>query len=171
MQSKPFVVSLAASCFGIGYVAGNLYPALPSPVYRQLNSIESKVSACSRKDVEPIEMRLAPGTVHIDWSSIRDQLLPAIRDELRKNQVASVQEKVADADVPEQSRESLIAYDEGQRIVDAAIRARKWRDVDLAAFRSVMARLSAEQQQELLKSLVPKLNNGEVLSETSGPPI
>lgn len=169
MQSKAFVVCLTVGCVGIGYFAGNLYPAVPSPVFRQLNSIESKISACSRKDVEPSEMHLATGTVHIDWSSLREQLLPAIREEMRKSQVDSAQE--AEADVPEQSPESVAAYDEGQRIVGAAIRSRKWRDVDLTNFRSVMARLSAEQQQELLKALVPKLNNGEVHSETSGPPI
>lgn len=62
------------------------------------------------------------------------------------------------------------AFERGQSLVAAAQHARRWTDSDRAELRPLMGQMSDEQRGQILASLLPMVNRGEVAVEVEGAP-
>ena len=62
------------------------------------------------------------------------------------------------------------AFERGQSLVTAAQSARRWTDKDRTELRPLMAQMSDDQRGQILASLLPMVNRGEVAVEVEGAP-
>jgi hypothetical protein len=68
------------------------------------------------------------------------------------------------------SPESLAALEQGQRLLDDALRTRRWGDAQAEELRSLSAALTFHQQQQLTQKLIVSINRGDLVVETTGFP-
>ncbi|WP_426748505.1 hypothetical protein VZQ01_18410 [Myxococcus faecalis] len=74
-----------------------------------------------------------------------------------------------EASVPA-SAENLAAAQEGERLVDAALRVRRWTSDDAQAFRAALADMTPDQRTEALRRLLTAINSQALQVQTGGAP-
>jgi hypothetical protein len=108
----------------------------------------------------------APVVARVDVAALRAEIRAAVREE-RPAAAAPAEptpHPVAAADPA--------AADDARRIVTAARAARRWTQTDVLALRAVMPRLAPDEREEILSTLFPALNSGELRPDDDlGPPI
>jgi hypothetical protein len=67
-----------------------------------------------------------------------------------------------------ESDEARAAAEQGRRIVDGALAARRWSDPDVLAIRQILPKLSSDDRDALLRDLLPAINSGRVSLESVG---
>ena len=65
--------------------------------------------------------------------------------------------------------ENINAYREAQDLVSFAINEGVWTDEDVHELRSALPHLTTEQRTEVLQTIIPAINAGEIVVESSGP--
>ncbi len=79
-----------------------------------------------------------------------------------------VAEQVAPAARPEPAAEE--ALQRGRALVSQALVRGSWTEADALAFRPVLAAAGRDGSEELLRRLLPAINEGQIRVETAGPP-
>ncbi|MFY1830817.1 hypothetical protein ACN47A_33210 [Myxococcus fulvus] len=70
----------------------------------------------------------------------------------------------------EPSAKSLAAAQEGQRLVEAALRAKRWTRQDAQAFRAALVDMTPDQRTEALNRLLTAINSQLLQVQTGGMP-
>ena len=70
----------------------------------------------------------------------------------------------------EVSPTNLAALERGQRLLDNALRARRWGDAQVEELRRLLPEMTAAQQQMLTQKLSASINRGELVVETTDMP-
>jgi hypothetical protein len=69
---------------------------------------------------------------------------------------------------PPPSAQSVAATEQAHRLIEAATTARRWSERDREQLRVLFPQLTNEQRQEILTSLLPAVNRGDIKVETTG---
>jgi hypothetical protein len=105
----------------------------------------------------------------------RQALAQLIRDELR-HAVANAspeaqrarEEALANAEILN-SPENRAAYQSASDVVNTAVAAKRWTEEDKETFRDAFGLLTNDQRMELMNTLAPAINGGEIKVEVTGP--
>jgi len=107
---------------------------------------------------------------------LRQEIAQILRDELRSLHVAGNDGNSSSAEESSATEilntpENIEAYTQAHEVVRVALSTRRWTDEDVEALWQTFAFLTNEQQKEMLQTLIPAMNRGEIAVETSGPPL
>jgi hypothetical protein len=105
----------------------------------------------------------------------RQDLTQLIREEVRRvvaqegpEARRAREEALAEAEILN-SPENRTAYQSASGVVRTAMAAKRWTEEDKETFRSAFGLLTNDQRMELMNTLVPAINGGEVKVEVIGP--
>lgn len=98
---------------------------------------------------------------------IREEVRLAVAEASPEAQRAR-EEAIAEAQVLD-SPENEAAYQSASDVVTTAVAAKRWTEEDKEIFRSAFGLLTNDQRMELMNTLAPAINNGEVTVEVTGP--
>jgi len=98
---------------------------------------------------------------------IREEVRNAVAEASPESQRAK-DEAIAEAKVLN-SPENREAYQSASSVVHTAVAAKRWTEVDKETFRAAFGALTNTQRMELMNTLAPAINNGEVKVEVMGP--
>jgi hypothetical protein len=98
---------------------------------------------------------------------IREEVRQAMAKESPEAQRAR-EEAIAEAQVLN-SPENRAAYQSASSVVTTAVAAKRWTEEDKETFRVAFGQLTNDQRMELMNTLAPAINRGEVTVEVSGP--
>jgi hypothetical protein len=154
------VIAAAAGAFAVGrWTLRSPGAATPSPTVRTGPAPASASPATSTARA------LDPG--------IRDAIRAAVRDEV----TAALAERDArrDGDEPSASAEPPAATSDAEaaaaiarELVEAAQRSHRWTREDAAALRAAIGRMTADQREEILPTLMVAVNRGEIQPDYPG---
>jgi hypothetical protein len=136
-------------------------------IEQAVTALTQAVQNTARTGFVPDRHSTAAGS---DASVLRQEIAQILRDELRELRGAagdggdSLRAEILNAP------ENIEAYAQAREVVQVALSAGRWTDEDVHLLRQTFASLTDEQQQEMLQTLIPAMNRGEVAVETSGPP-
>lgn len=158
---------------GLGFLAGR--GTAPEPSHDELLGLLTRQGA----QLEALAARLGPasqqvrcavaspgGAPGLDAAWLQTELSRILHEELGSRRE---EEKQARTPVPEPSTESLMALQEGHRLVDEASSARRWREEDARAMRRVLRGLNGAQREELMRRFAVLVNAGGVDVQVRGP--
>ena len=105
----------------------------------------------------------------------RSELAQVIREEVRQAMVKespeaqrAKEEAIANAKILN-SPENKAAYQSASSVVTTAVAAKRWTEEDKETFRAAFGQLTNNQRMELMNTLAPAINNGDVKVEVNGP--
>lgn len=161
-------------------------PPLPGPPAHadsqpdhRLGQLERAVTALTQalqvKQMDNAAPEPTRVTVQASDKESRQALVQLIRDEVRQavaeaspeNQRAR-EEALAEAQVLN-SPENRAAYQSAADVVHTAVAAKRWTEEDKETFRAAFGALTNTQRMELMNTLAPAINSGEVKVEVAGP--
>lgn len=161
-----------------GFAAGRWtvpQPALePEPVLRELSSqralLEEHLVRNPRQDASVrcavAASALAPG----EMAQLKTELVQAVRDELALRSDESTLAEGARVPGPEPSEQSLVAVQDGHRLIDNAVRTLRWTNEDRQTLRRAMVEMTYEQQVEVMRRLSASLSGKKLDLQTHGAP-
>ncbi len=135
-------------------------------------TLTQAVQSSQTKNARPEPMRV---TAPANSDASRSDLAQVIREEVR-NAVAkespevqrAKEEAIAEAKILN-SPENHAAYQSASSVVTTAVAAKRWTEEDKETFRSAFGQLTNNQRMELMNTLAPAINNGQVKVEVMGP--
>lgn len=131
----------------------------------QLEALEARLGPVSQQ--ERCAVAAPAGAPGLDAAWLRAELSRILHEDLGSR---GAEAKQAQAPVPEPSTESLMALQEGHRLLDEASRYHRWREEDAQAMRRVMRGLNGAQREELMRRFAVFVNAGGVDVQVRGPP-
>ena len=172
---------------GIGATVWMTPPPLMPETYAQVDSrndqqlvkIEQALSALTQelhtqqtRDPRPEPTRVA---VQINDDAARQALAQIVRDEVRRA-VADAspeaqrvkEEAIAEAKILN-SPGNREAYQTASSVVQTAVGAKRWTEEDKENFHAAFGTLTNNQRMELMNTLLPAINNGDIKVEVLGP--
>jgi hypothetical protein len=172
---------------GVG-AAGWLTPHAPlqePPAYtdsqpdHRLGQLEQAVTALTQALQVKQTDTLAPAptqvTVQANDEGSRQALAQLIRDEVRRAVAEASpeaqrarEEALAEAEILA-SPENRAAFQSASDVVNTAVAAKRWTEEDKEDFRAAFGLLTNNQRMELMNTLAPAINNGEIKVEVTGP--
>jgi hypothetical protein len=135
---------------GSASAASQPLPAAPSPRFEQ-------IAACYSREIE----------------ALRADLRTLLREELaQEGRLAPVTPDAGSApsEPAPPSAEALDAEQQANGIVETALARRTWTSEDALALRLLLGQVTAAQREDLLRTLVPAMNDGRVKNLASGAP-
>ncbi|WNG37890.1 hypothetical protein F0U60_32480 [Archangium minus] len=131
----------------------------------QLAALEARLGSASQQ--ARCAVASPAGAPGIDATWLQAELSRILHEELGSRRE---EEKQARTPAPEPSTESLMALQEGHRLVDEASSARRWREEDAHAMRRVLRGLNSAQRDELMRRFAVLVNAGGIDVQVRGPP-
>lgn len=117
--------------------------------------------ALLRTASQPGRCAVAASSNPVDPLTLRREISRAVRDALAGTEGDSpAASKPSQSKPAEPSRESLTARDEGLRLIDSALNARRWSEGEEQQLSSLLARMDRPQQEEVLRKLTTQINAG-----------
>jgi hypothetical protein len=108
--------------------------------------------------------RLDPATQETIRAMLRGEIEAALDE-----RAAAAGEAASAAEAP--SEAAFEATERGHAVIRAALETGKWTREDAAALRAQLIAATPAQREELLSTLFPLLNRGELVSDFRGPPM
>jgi hypothetical protein len=102
----------------------------------------------------------------VDMAALRVEVRAALRDELAARPASAAPAPAAAAEPPPPagpSPEQLAAHDRALALIAAARPTGRWDDDDVAQMRQLLAQLDPEQRDDVLHTLLPAINDGELV--------
>jgi hypothetical protein len=108
----------------------------------------------------------------LDLATVRTELRTVLREELSAMAGRPEPTKVSlPAPSPEEvSPKNQAVLERGQRLLDDALRARRWGDAQVEELRGLFPGLTFAQQRMLTQKLIVSINRGDLIVETTGLP-
>ncbi|AKF84590.1 hypothetical protein SAMN05443572_10172 [Myxococcus fulvus] len=162
---------IASLCLGpvLGFLAGRATQAPAStdlePILRELAAQRALLVSLQTAQQGPSAR--APSGDNLDTAWLRSEIAQAVREALEDSTPPEAAPKTPP---PEPSPQALAALQEGHRVIDNAVAARRWTDEDARALRSTLSTMTASQQDEVLRRLVTTLNTNTLEVRTHGAP-
>lgn len=180
MSSSRMKLLLATSlCLGplVGFIAGQATApssADTGPVLeelaRQRALLESVLEATRAPSLQMRHASAPPTGSTVDAAWLRAELAQILREELGNR----AEDERADArkkpPAPEPTPQNLAAFQEGSKVIDNAIAARRWTEADAAALRGALGTMTPAQQDEVIQRLMVTLNTNTLEVRTLGAP-
>ena len=189
-QDKGFWSAIITLSIGIIFVGAavwlTLYPPLPelqanadSQRDQRLVKLEQAVTALTQavqsnqtNNAVPEPTRVtAPANTDVSRQDlaqiIRDEVRQAVAQESPEAQRAR-EEALAEAKILN-SPENHAAYQSASSVVTTAVAAKRWTEEDKETFRSAFGQLTNDQRMDLMNTLAPAINRGEIKVEVTGP--
>jgi hypothetical protein len=170
-MSNPVKLLLAATLVLGGFLGGFVTGRGTAPALGQqevLRELERQLRPLEEHLARPppeVRCAVAP-TVDTTW--LRAELARAVREELALHRPdASVPEQQPPPEPPPQSGPAL---QQAHRVIDEALRARRWTEEDARAFRRSLADLTDAQRDEVLRRFSATLNSNTLDVQTQGLP-
>jgi hypothetical protein len=169
MTLSPRFLIAAAFAAGIagGFAAASLLrsDSVGDDYLRQLDARLERIEA-SRGALPPSTTVAAA----FDSPALRREIRQMLQEELRAfaSTGAGSASPAAKPEPPPPSAESVAATEQAHRLLEAAATARRWTDRDREQLRVLLPQLTNEQRQEILTSLIPAVNRGDIKVETTG---
>ncbi|WP_224370648.1 hypothetical protein [Hyalangium versicolor] len=143
------------------------------------SSPEALEQLSARIDALPARLAMSQGQARCvvsapapDLSALRTEIRQALREECSTGMEPSPPEKAAETVPPQEVvlPQTLATLEQGQRLLDEALRTRRWGDTQAEELRSLFPELTPSQRQALTQKLIVSINRGELTVETSGLP-
>ena len=189
-QNKVFWSAIIALGIGLIFVGAAVWmtphPPLPelqadadSQHDQRLVRIEQAVTTLTQalQDRQAKDARPEPARVAVPANDeesrqalakiIREEVQLAVADASPEAQRAR-EEAIAEAQVLD-SPENQAAYQSASDVVTTAVAAKRWTEEDKETFRSAFGLLTNDQRMELMNTLAPAINDGEITVEVMGP--
>jgi hypothetical protein len=130
--------------------------------------------APARSDVEPRRLQAQPDARPFlvaaaaipDSEGVRRDVRQILREELRAFVAQRPELGSSSAPATTPTRQNEEAMSQAQVMLQAATGKRTWTRDDARALRQLMPQLTADQQQEVMHTLIPLLNAGDIKVET-----
>lgn len=179
MSSRMKLLLTASLCLGpiAGFVAGRVTApssADTGPVLeelaRQRALLESVLEAAR---APPFQMRQAsapPTGSTVDAAWLRAELAQVLREELGNRALQEPEDSKKRPSPPEATPQNLAAFQEGSKVIDNAIAARRWTEEDATLLRKALGTMTPAQQDEVIQRLVITLNTNTLEVRTIGAP-
>ena len=156
------VIAVAAGAF----VVGRLIPrdtAAPStpPLAQPMAGAAPAASRTAGSSARTLDQRQLDAIRR----AVRDEVNAAIAE--RDAEHSAEEPPAADESTPE-TPGNLAAAASAQALVEAARRSRRWKREDAASLRSAIAKMNAAQRDEILSTLIPAVNRGEIKPDYPG---
>ena len=189
-QNKEFWSAIITLSIGIIFVGAAVWMTPPPPLPelqshadsqhdQRLGQLEQTVTALTQalqvnqtQDARPEPTR---GAVQANDEGSRQALAQIIREEVRQAvadaspEVQQAQEEaIAEAQILN-SPENRAAYQSASSVVTTAVAAKRWTEEDKETLRFAFGLLTNNQRMELMNTLAPAVNGGEVKVEVIGP--
>jgi hypothetical protein len=144
----------------------------PSP--QALETLEARIESLSEQLTSLQSQRCAGSatTVGLGTASLHAELRRALREELTAS-FGKPESMNAAASAParaEVSPANLAALEHGQRVLEEALRTRRWGDAQADELRGLFPAMTAAQQLMLAQKLSASINRGELVVETTDLP-
>ncbi|MBN8232151.1 hypothetical protein JYK02_32010 [Corallococcus macrosporus] len=124
-----------------------------------------KLEACQpTSDGPPLR-----ATVAVDTSGLREEIRQILKEELRAATSAPTP-AAPEPKLPEPTPESMAAFSQGSALVEKAVATGRWSEAQRAELRPLLSQLTAEQRQEVIRTLVVNINSGKVKVDVVGAP-
>lgn len=146
-------------------------PSAPDGSLRALEQLDARLSAIPGQVAAlQAQTRCATSAAGegLDLAALRAELRGVLREEL--SMMAAKHEPAKASSEQLVPPESLVVMERGQRLLDDALRARRWGDAQAEELRGLFPGLTAAQQQQLAQKLAVSINRGELVVETTGLP-
>lgn len=172
MASRSAIGLLLA--FSAGFLLARLTGGHPAEIGKDdLRGIESRLEQLSLAASTGAPPGGARCVATVDGESIRAELRQAL--ESARDGTQSAVEMGASADAKKGARaapgpKAIAALEKGRELISQALSRQTWGDEQAGAFRLALVQLDADGQAELLRELIPALNDGRVQLRTSRPP-
>jgi hypothetical protein len=172
MQVKVLLGAALVLASGLGFVTGRVTsePSGQDEVLRELHRQRELLEEhLSRQEAGPPLMRCATDSGAVDAAGLRAEVARTVREELK---AAGVERAVPreEATPPPPSPRSVVAHQDGLRLIDEATRARRWREEDAATLRRLLIDMTPTQRQEVIRRLSTTINAGGLDVQVVGPP-
>jgi hypothetical protein len=145
------------------------------PSSRGLETLEARIESLSEQ-LAALQSRMQCAgnttTVGLDTASLHAELRRALREELTAS-FGKPESMNAAASAParaEVSPANLAALERGQRVLEEALRARRWGDAQADELSGLFPGMTAAQQLMLAQRLSASINRGELVVETTDLP-
>ena len=120
-------------------------------------------------DDRPPVVRSASAPARAAASSLpRDELTRAVRDAIQAEKAAAALAAAPPAK-PAPTPENVEAYRAGQGLVQRALETKVWTESQRDELQGLLAQMSEDQRQSLMRTLLPAINRGDVVPD--GPPL
>src|SRR5262245_16607447 len=137
-----------------------------------VTALTQALQAKQTQDARPEPTRVA---VQANTEESRQALAQVIRQEVRQaladaspEAQRAREEAIANAKILN-TPENRAAYQSASSVVQTAVAAKRWTVEDKETFRAVFEQLTNDQRMELMNTLAPAINRGEVKVEVMGP--
>jgi hypothetical protein len=102
----------------------------------------------------------------VDEAALRSVIRDVLREELRSAQSAT---EPAPSPRVAPTAENVTAHDKGLECIRSARARRHWTSDDVATMRELLQQMTQEQRDEVLHTLLPAINRGEIAIDVHGP--
>lgn len=173
MASRSTIGILLA--FAAGFLLARLTGGHPAEIGKDdLRGIESRLEQLSLAASNGAPPGSARCVATVDGESIRAELQQALQSAHDCTQAAGERGSSED-DAKKGARaapspKAIAALEKGRELISQALSKQVWGDEQAGAFRLALAQVDEDGQAELLRELVPALNDGRIQVRTSGPP-
>jgi hypothetical protein len=143
----------------------------PSP--RALETLEARIESLSEQlTALQSQVRCVGSAATADTASLHAELRRALREELTTSFGKPESTKAATPAPAQQevSPTNLAALERGQRVLEDALRTRRWGDAQADELRRLFPAMTAAQQLMLAQRLSASINRGELIIETTDLP-
>ncbi len=125
-----------------------------------------------------LEARLSePGAAPAATGSSTQPAQPSFTREMLREELSRLLEERAQAARPTEGEPApaapaaltpgnVTAMEKGQRVLNAALAARRWRDEDALEFRKWLGEMSPEQREQAMLQVVQAINSGQLAVES-----
>lgn len=120
----------------------------------------------------PVAATALPMIPGLDGVALRADIRRILREEIQFARLPEAVQSQVDpapaAPMAAESGEAHAAAEQGRRIIDGALAARRWSDRDVLAIRQILPKLASDDRDALLRELLPAINSGRVSLESTG---
>lgn len=154
------LVALLGSAFVVGYVGGAHTGAEPNPSTPPSSAEPSRDPPPAARGIGEAELRrIVREEMAVLPRAATEAPSPSVREDARADEAAAEPAPAA----------AVAAFDAGAQRVRNAIAARQWTREDAQMFARELNDMTPQQRDEVLQTLVPALNRGEIRRSYRGP--
>ncbi|NVJ27048.1 MULTISPECIES: hypothetical protein [Myxococcus] len=179
MSSRMKLLLTTSLCLGplTGFIAGRATApnsADTGPVLeelaRQRALLQSVLEATRAPSLQMRHASAPPTGSTVDAAWLRAELAQVLREELGNRAPTEPEDAQKKPPAPEPTPQNLAAFQEGTRVIDKAIAARRWTEEDASSLRKELGAMTPAQRDEVIQRLVVTLNTNTLEVRTMGAP-
>ncbi|NVI98488.1 hypothetical protein HV824_10170 [Myxococcus sp. AM009] len=168
--SKPWLIFLVTGPLAAFLAGWHAAPDANAQVLQELEHQSGMLESLVKQTALPSNAPCGPPPppASVDVALLRAELALALREALPPSHASA---RADAAEAPEEaSPQSLSAVQEIHRLIDAAIRARRWTVEDAQAFRESLGIMPPAHRNDAIRRLITTINSQALEVQTEGAP-